>query len=95
MILWQSLAVNVLLTPYRVKSCVMGMRPVPRDINAAVLAVATPAVETLREVCRLFGEEILECSLGPRGGLGGSCPWPSLSLCGKSQGFHPSSPPSP
>lgn len=44
-----SLAVNVLLTPYRVKSCVMGMRPVPRDINAAVLAVATPAVETLRE----------------------------------------------
>lgn len=41
----------------------MGTLPVPRGINAAAPAVDASAVETLREVCGLFGEEILECSL--------------------------------
>ncbi|EAW75817.1 WAP four-disulfide core domain 3, isoform CRA_e [Homo sapiens] len=45
----QSLVVNVPLTPFRVRSCVMGMHPVPRGINAAAPAVAAPASETLRE----------------------------------------------
>ncbi|XP_032317149.1 WAP four-disulfide core domain protein 3 isoform X1 [Camelus ferus] len=44
-----SLKVNVLPTHFRVKSCVMETCPVPRGINAAALAVATPAVVTLRE----------------------------------------------
>lgn len=60
LILWQSLMVSVLLTPFRVRSCVMGTHPVLQSTNAAALAVATPAVETLREVCWLFGEEILK-----------------------------------
>lgn len=38
----------------------MGTHPVLQSTNAAALAVATPAVETLREVCWLFGEEILK-----------------------------------
>ena len=59
---------NVRLTPFRAKSCVMETHPVPRDISAAALAVAMPASETLREVCQLFGEEILECSWAPRAG---------------------------
>ena len=68
LILWQSLAVNVRPTPFHVKSCVTGTRPVPRDISAAAPAVAMPASETLREVCQLFGEEILGCSWAPRAG---------------------------
>lgn len=38
----------------------MGTHPVLQSTNAAALAVATSAVETLREVCWLFGEEILK-----------------------------------
>lgn len=34
----------------------MGTHPVLRDISAAAPAVAMPAMETLREVCWLFGE---------------------------------------
>lgn len=44
-----SLVVNVLLTPFRARSCVTGTSPVPRGISAAVPAVATHAVETFRE----------------------------------------------
>lgn len=51
LILRQGLKVNVQLTPFHVRNCVMGTSPVPRGINAAALAVATSAVETLREVC--------------------------------------------
>lgn len=40
---------NVLLTPTRVRICVMGTLPVPRGINAAAPAVDASAVETLRE----------------------------------------------
>lgn len=40
----------------------MGMQPVPRGINAAAPAVATPAVESILEVCLLFLSE--EKSLG-------------------------------
>ena len=60
LILLQSLVVNVLLTPFHVRSYVTGMSPVPRGKNAVAPAVGTPAVETLREVCWLLGEEILE-----------------------------------
>lgn len=57
LILWQSLAVNVPPTPSRARSCAMGMQPVPRGINAAARAVATPAAESLLEVCGLFLSE--------------------------------------
>ncbi|XP_047396643.1 WAP four-disulfide core domain protein 3 isoform X4 [Sciurus carolinensis] len=48
-----SLMANVLMTPFHVRSSAMGMPRVPWGINAAALAVATSAVETLREVCFL------------------------------------------
>ena len=71
MILWQSLEVNVRLTPFRVRSCVMGTCPAPRGLNAVAPAVATPAVETLREVCWLLGEEVLSSRVGWEGAISG------------------------
>lgn len=57
----------------------MGTCPAPRGLNAVAPAVATPAVETLREVCWLLGEEVLSSRVG----WGGSHLWPScLSLSG-------------
>lgn len=51
----------------------MGTHLVPRDTNAAALAVATPAEETLREVCWFFGRRVTSARWVP-GEFGGvSC----------------------
>ena len=92
LVLWQGLAVSVLLTPFRARSCVMGTSPAPRDINAAALAVATPAVETSREVGWLFGEGIL----GFQRQFGREWSAAFLFICSREElQSYPSSPPGP